>query len=80
MICRDCLDGLAYPKESPGLYVGESLVYTMQYIVTAPLTKLFTFTVDEEVLRELEMVMNRHMQRYIDQRLKSKEILETVLH
>ncbi len=80
MICRDCLNGLAFPKENQGLPVGESLVYTMQYIVTAPLTKLFTFTVEEEVLRELEMVMNRHMQRYIDQRFKSKEILETVLH
>lgn len=80
MICRDCLDGLAFPKESQGLQVGETLIYTMQYIVTVPMNKLFTFTVEEEVLRELEMVMNRHMNLYVDQRFKSKEILETVLH
>ena len=36
-------------------------LYAMQYIVTASLGKLYTFTVTEEVLHELE----RHIHTYI---------------
>ncbi len=80
LLCADCLEGLMFPKEERGLQVSESLIYTMQYITASPLNRLFTFAVEDTVLRELEMVMNRHMDRYIDRSFKSKEILETVLH
>ena len=51
-------------------------LYAMRYIVTAELGKLYTFTVKEEVLFELE----RHIHSYIsintEKRFKSLEILE----
>ena len=80
LLCKDCAGAVGLPKESRGIRISPSCVYTLQYIVSVPLTKLFTFTVEADVLRELEMVLNRHMDLYIDRRLKSKEILETLLH
>lgn len=80
LICASCAGATGIPKESQGIAISSSCIYTLQYIVSVPLTKLFTFAVEEEVLRELEMVLNRHMELYIDRRLKSKEILETLLH
>lgn len=80
LLCAECVTAAGIPKDSAGIRISPSGVYTLQYIVSVPLPKLFTFTVEEDVLRELEMVLNRHMDLYIDRRLKSKEILETLLH
>lgn len=80
LICEDCMQGMKFPKQGDEIRISPSTVYTLQYITAAPLERLFTFTVEEDVLLELEMVMNRHTKLYIDRRLKSKEILETLLH
>ena len=50
----------------------------MQYIESTPVVKLYTFTVAENVLAELEKVMDRLMEVYVDRRFKSLEILETL--
>jgi DNA repair protein RecO (recombination protein O) len=50
----------------------------MQYIVSTEVEKLYTFTVSEEVLAELRMVMDRWRERYLDKNMKSLEILESV--
>ena len=54
------------------------VLYTIQYIMYSPLEKLFTFQVKEEVLRELEKNLNRHMKKILDRPLKSREILEQI--
>ena len=55
-----------------------STVYTMQYIISMAVEKLYTFTVSSEVLAELRMVMDRWRERYLDKNMKSLEILESV--
>ena len=54
-------------------------LYTMQYIVSSPMTKLYSFTVTDEVLWELE----RHIQPYVagntDKKFKSLQILEVMM-
>ena len=47
-----------------------------RYIMEAPLTKLFQFTVDEPVPAGLENVLARHRSRVLDRRIRSLEILE----
>lgn len=54
-------------------------LYVCRYVMTAPLQKLFTFAVTPEVLKELEQMMDRHMKRTLDRRMKSLEILKTFL-
>lgn len=48
----------------------------MRYIVSAPMGKLYTFTVSEEVLAELERIVHRYVDRNTDRKFKSLEILE----
>ncbi len=59
--------------------LSETARYTIGYVISAPLQKLYTFTVIGEVLKELERVQNRVRGRVIDTRMKSLEVLEMIL-
>ena len=50
--------------------------YTWNYICTAPLEKLFTFKVSEEILRELGRNVDASLKKYADRKFHSLEILE----
>ena len=73
MFCKDCK-----AKVKDGLVLHPSTVYTLQYIIGTEVEKLYTFTVSAEVLAELRMVMDRWRERYLEKRMKSLEILESV--
>lgn len=53
-----------------------STIYTMQYIISSPVEKLYTFTVSSQVLADLENVMDFYCKLHIDRRLKSLDMLE----
>ena len=61
---------------SDGMVLNPSTIYTLQYIVGTPVEKLYTFTVSDEVLRELGKVTGRYLETYVGKRFKSLEILE----
>lgn len=69
-----------YPdvNQEEGL-VSPATLYTLQYIVATPVEKLYTFTVSEEVLLQLQTVMKKYMATYVEKRFKSLEILEMCL-
>lgn len=73
MICGECRI-----SAKDGLALNPSTVYTLQYVISAQVERLYTFTVSAEVLAELRMVMNRWSERYLEKRMKSLEILESV--
>ena len=52
-----------------------STFYTMQYIISSPIEKLYSFTVTDEVLTELSMVMGRFSAGHIDKQFKSLEFI-----
>ena len=56
-----------------------STLYSMQYIETSKIEKLYTFNVKEEVLEQLAKVMDRYRDVYVDKKFKSLEILETLI-
>lgn len=56
--------------------IDESTLYTLQYIITSSIEKLYTFTVSEAVLENLEKIMREYMQVYIDRTFHSLQILE----
>ena len=62
-----------------GIPVDASTLYTMQYIVSSPLERLYSFQVTEEVLTCLERIMNEYMDRYIDRDFHSLELLNLLL-
>ncbi len=74
MICSEC-QGIA----PDGIPVCDSTLYAMQYIVSATIEKLYTFTVSEQVLQELRRIMKQYTDTHIDKKFKSLEILEMCL-
>lgn len=73
LLCSECA-GLA----SDGVTLLPSTLYTLQYIVSAPIEKLYTFVVKEEVMIELEHLVDAYLGEYLGRRFKSLEILETI--
>lgn len=73
MVCADCV---RKEKESRGVRLNPSAVYAMQYILSSPLEKLFTFTVTREVLTELERTVSAFYNAYIMHRFKSQAFLK----
>ena len=73
LLCSECA-GLA----SDGVTLLPSTLYTLQYIVSAPIEKLYTFVGKEEVMIELEHLVDAYLGEYLGRRFKSLEILETI--
>ena len=72
-VCQECRG-----KARDGIIVNPSTVYTLQYIITTDVERLYTFTVSTEVLAELRMIMDLWRERFLDKTMKSLEILESV--
>ena len=68
--CTECLH-----LAKGGIHLSKSAIYAIQYIITTPVGKLFTFTVSEGVLAELRTVLNRLCTLTFDKVMKSKEML-----
>lgn len=73
LVCGECKE-----RAKDALRLNPSTVYTLQYIESSTIERLYTFHVSEEVLAELRMVMGRWRERYLDRTMKSLEILESV--
>ena len=76
------IKSIAVNGEYPGLptdrKVGESAAYAVEYIVASPIEKLYTFTVTDAVLEELEVLSALYRTHFIEKELKSLEILQTL--
>lgn len=74
LVCSECRQGVIDRITLDG-----STLYSMQYIESSSIAKLYTFNVTEKVLDELGRIMGKLMAAYTDKRFKSLEILETLL-
>lgn len=74
LICEEC-DSLA----KDGIRINESTLYALQYIVSTPVEKVYSFTVSDEVLGQLKQIMKQYIGLYVDKTFKSLEILEICL-
>ena len=75
------LKALQVNGEYPGAPKGEwqeSTLYALQFIASSQVEKLYTFTVKEEVLAELQDIADKYRKRFMDRHFKSLEILETL--
>ena len=76
MQCTDI--GIDLGRAADGIKLLPSTLYTMQYIISSEIQKLYSFVVTEEVLAELEKTVKNYLDVYVEKRFKSLEILETV--
>lgn len=67
-----------FPGAPTDVNLLDSTVYAIQYIQTSTIEKLYTFTVTEEVLKELTQVACDYMKKIVRHEFKSLEILKTL--
>jgi DNA repair protein RecO (recombination protein O) len=75
LVCRSCAG--RYQEKYPLL---ESTVYTLQYVISAPVQKLYTFTLKPEVQKEFQKITARFRRKYVDKKFKSLDILQSILN
>lgn len=71
ILCEEC-----HAVEKDTLLLQESTVYTMQYIISSRVEKLYSFTVSSEVLAELVNLLKPYLERYAGHTFKSLKILQ----
>ena len=71
IICEQCISAA-----KDGIRIQAATLYALQFIVSSPIEKLYTFKVSEDVLGELKRVMKQYIEMYVEKRFKSLEILE----
>ena len=69
-LCAECRR-----ETSDAMPVDESTMYTLQYIISARIEKLYTFSVSEKVLKELQHIMQEYLRVYVAHTFKSLKIL-----
>lgn len=76
LICSRCMEN-GHVLDARTLH--PSTLYTLQYIISSPIEKLYTFVVKEDVMEELEGIVTDYLAEYLGKSFKSLEILETIL-
>ena len=66
VLCPACLKG------ERAVPVDESVLYALQYIMAAPLEKLYTFTLTAPVFARLDGIVEGYMRRYQDHTFQSE--------
>lgn len=74
LVCSEC-----QKTAGDGVQLLASTLYAMQYIISSPVEKLYTFAVKEEVLEQLGKIVRAYLDVYVEKRFKSLEILETIV-
>lgn len=74
MLCKECVG-----QASDVLVISPTIVYTLQYIVSSKVEKLYTFLLETEALKELQQVAAQYMACYAHGEFHSLEMLETLV-
>lgn len=72
--CKEC-EAMVQDK----FYFRESVLYTLQYIVSSDIEKLYTFTLSEPVLKDVKYIVSKYRQKKVERKIKSLDILETII-
>ena len=72
-ICEECA------KKIEGVQMlSESAVYTIQYVLSENVNKIYTFHLSEEVWQEFDKVVELYFLHHVQKKFKSLEILSSL--
>ncbi len=66
-------------RQKDSMCINESTRYAMQYVISSPVSKLFTFQLSEPVLLEFQGIVRDYLHYHINHEFKSVKILETLM-
>ncbi len=69
MLCEKCRDA------APGIRILDDTRYTMQYIISSTVEKLYSFSVSDEILKELTEIMEDYLKQYVRHTFNSAAFL-----
>lgn len=75
LICGECLKKDQHFKEHYPVKLSHDARYTLQYIISSKLDKLYTFYVSDSVMEEINSFMQKYLARYLPHHFKSEEFL-----
>ena len=61
-----------------GRGISESCAYALEYVISSPIEKLYTFRLSEEVLKEFDSLSESLISMTVDKKFKSLELLESI--
>lgn len=73
VLCASCAMGVP-----DSVRISPAALYALQYMASAPLQKLYGFTVKPEILEELERIIHTYVAGNTDKKFKSLGILEVM--
>lgn len=76
--CRTIALNGEFPGPPADEELEDSTMYALRYITSSPIEKLYTFTVADRVLEQLERVAARYMKCFAGYNFKSLEVLKTL--
>lgn len=56
----------------------ETVLYALQFVVSSPVERLYSFTLTEDALAAFEKIAQKYVEQAVDRPLKSLDILETI--
>lgn len=71
LVCAGCTGDVI-----DGIQADTSTIYSLQYIESSKIERLYTFKVSDEVLDQLERIMKKYINVYIDKKFHSLEMLD----
>lgn len=74
LVCNGCMK-----RTGDAALLDTSTIYAFQYIIASEIEKLYTFVVNENVLKEMEFVLRRYYLLNVNREFKSLEILRTMV-
>ena len=76
VVCEACGKAELISEAAGRFELQDSTIYAMQYIVSSKIEKLYTFSVSQSVLEELQKVLKSYLDQYLMHTFKSLKILE----
>lgn len=73
ILCKECAQ-----SAGDGIELEQSTLYTLQFIVSSKLERLFSFKVSKSVMTELKMITARLMNIAVDRKMKSLEVINDI--
>lgn len=75
LLCRECAARLEANTPEKPFRLSNDALYALQFILSAPLEKLYSFRVAEAVEKELASFMNQYLKRYLHHEFKTQIFL-----
>lgn len=75
LVCGQCAGESKELRDSYPILLSGDALYTLQYILTSDLKRLYAFQVSEEVLGELRHFMKRYLARYLPHKFKTLDFI-----